>query len=471
LVLPLYDPDDQLMATSSQPSSTSSFAPLIAIVDALNVILASLVAHWLRFGFADMSAKFEVLTGGTALLLVFVLTITGVYDSWRGRRLPPLLKRYTFSLLLTVAVLMAFLVFTKTAIEFSRLWLIYLVALTWLGGTLYRCGYHFYLKRLRSAGKNLRSVLVITSDHHHAKVLFDEREMQQSGYRLVHHVHSSEIERWAHSGQVIEELSKYSVDEVWLDLPLSMGRFIKDIVYALRHVTVDIRFFPDFEDIQLLNHKVSSILGHYAIDISCSPMRGFNRTLKRCEDLVLGILICALVTPVCLAIALLIKFSSPGPVLFKQYRNGQDGRRFKVYKFRSMTVHQEANGTVTQAKPDDPRLTRLGAFLRRTSLDELPQFFNVVQGRMSIVGPRPHALIHNEYYMDLIESYMWRHKVKPGITGLAQIRGYRGLTDTLEKMERRVECDLEYINNWSLWLDLKIITLTVFSIFHNRNAF
>jgi putative colanic acid biosynthesis UDP-glucose lipid carrier transferase len=250
-----------------------------------------------------------------------------------------------------------------------------------------------------------------------------------------------------------------------------MGRFIKDIVYALRHVTVDIRFFPDFEDIQLLNHKVSSILGHYAIDISCSPMRGFNRTLKRCEDLVLGILICALVTPVCLAIALLIKFSSPGPVLFKQYRNGQDGRRFKVYKFRSMTVHQEANGTVTQAKPDDPRLTRLGAFLRRTSLDELPQFFNVVQGRMSIVGPRPHALIHNEYYMDLIESYMWRHKVKPGITGLAQIRGYRGLTDTLEKMERRVECDLEYINNWSLWLDLKIITLTVFSIFHNRNAF
>lgn len=295
--------------------------------------------------------------------------------------------------------------------------------------------------------------------------------MQLSGYQLVHCAHTSEIEAWIRSGQIIAELNKYSVDEVWLDLPLSMGSFIKDIVYAFRHVTLDIRFFPDFEDIQLLNHKVSSILGHYAIDISCTPMSGFNRILKRLEDLVLGTLICILITPVCLVIALLIRFSSPGPVLFKQYRNGRDGKRFKVYKFRSMEVHREANGTVTQAKPGDPRVTRLGGFLRRTSLDELPQFFNVVQGRMSIVGPRPHALAHNEYYMDLMESYMWRHKVKPGITGLAQIRGYRGLTDTLEKMERRVECDLEYINNWSLWLDLKIIALTVFSLFRNKNAY
>lgn len=459
------------MAISSQHSPASSFAPLIAIIDIATVIVASTVAHWMRFGSADMSAKFEVLTGGTALLLVFFLTITHVYDSWRGRRLLTLLKRYTLSLLLTVATLMAFLVFTKTAAEFSRLWLFYLVALTWWGGTIYRCGHHFYLKHLRNSGKNLRSVLIITSDNHHSQTLFDQREMQQSGYRLAHHVHASEIEHWVHSDRMMTELNKYSVDEVWLDLPLSMGSFIKDIVYAFRHVTVDVRFFPDFEDIQLLNHKVSSILGHYAIDISCTPMSGFNRVLKRLEDLSLGTLICILIMPVCLVIALLITISSPGPVLFKQYRNGLDGKRFKVYKFRSMEVHQEANGTVTQAKPDDPRLTRLGTFLRRTSLDELPQFFNVVQGRMSIVGPRPHALIHNAYYMDLIESYMWRHKVKPGITGLAQIRGYRGLTDTLEKMERRVECDLEYINNWSLWLDLKIITLTVFSLFHNKNAF
>ncbi|BBH32127.1 undecaprenyl-phosphate glucose phosphotransferase [Pseudomonas sp. St290] len=150
---------------------------------------------------------------------------------------------------------------------------------------------------------------------------------------------------------------------------------------------------------------------------------------------------------------------------------GINGKHFKVYKFRSMVVHNESGGDVTQASRNDSRVTRIGAFLRRTSLDELPQFFNVLQGRMSIVGPRPHALAHNEYYKDLVESYMQRHKVKPGITGWAQVSGYRGETDTLDKMQKRVEYDLWYIDNWSLWIDMKIIFLTVFKGFVNKNAF
>jgi putative colanic acid biosynthesis UDP-glucose lipid carrier transferase len=158
-------------------------------------------------------------------------------------------------------------------------------------------------------------------------------------------------------------------------------------------------------------------------------------------------------------------------VLFKQHRTGANGKRFKVYKFRSMAVHEEKTGVVSQATKEDPRVTRLGAFLRRTSLDELPQFYNVLQGRMSIVGPRPHALAHNEYYKELVQSYMWRHKVKPGITGWAQVNGLRGETDTLEKMERRVEYDLKYIDNWSLWLDLRIIFLTIFKGFTHKNAY
>jgi putative colanic acid biosynthesis UDP-glucose lipid carrier transferase len=170
-------------------------------------------------------------------------------------------------------------------------------------------------------------------------------------------------------------------------------------------------------------------------------------------------------------IGIAIKLSSPGPVLFKQYRMGINGKHFKVYKFRSMVVHNESGGDVTQASRNDSRVTRVGAFLRRTSLDELPQFFNVLQGRMSIVGPRPHALAHNEYYKDLVESYMQRHKVKPGITGWAQVSGYRGETDTLDKMQKRVEYDLWYIDNWSLWIDIKIIFLTVFKGFVNKNAF
>lgn len=168
---------------------------------------------------------------------------------------------------------------------------------------------------------------------------------------------------------------------------------------------------------------------------------------------------------------LAIALTSKGPVLFKQYRTGINGKRFKVYKFRSMVVHQESSGQVTQACKNDERVTKVGAFLRRTSLDELPQFFNVLQGRMSIVGPRPHALMHNEYYKDLVESYMQRHKVKPGITGWAQVNGYRGQTDTLEKMQKRVEFDLWYIDNWSLGLDLKIILWTVFRGFINKNAY
>lgn len=185
----------------------------------------------------------------------------------------------------------------------------------------------------------------------------------------------------------------------------------------------------------------------------------------------IGSIISLLVLPVCLAIALVIKITSPGPVLFKQYRTGVNGKQFKVYKFRSMRIHEEENGQVTQATKGDSRITPIGAFLRRTSLDELPQFYNVLQGRMSIVGPRPHALAHNEYYKELVESYMRRHKVKPGITGWAQVNGLRGETDTLEKMEKRVEYDLWYIDNWSLWLDLRIIFLTIFKGFINKNAY
>jgi len=418
-----------------------------------------------------MGPKFQVLAGGAGLLLVFCLTITGVYDSWRGRKLMTLLRRYSLSLAVAAAVLTTFLVFTKTSEEFSRLWLAYSIILVWCGGVGYRSLYYFYLKKLRRAGKNLRKIVLISSSTTHAKTAFNPEELREYGYQTVDCISAVQVEKWMQDGRFNTEFNQRTANEVWLDMPLSMGSFIKDIVYELRHSTMDIRFFPDLQDIQLLNHKVSNIVGHYSIDISCTPLSGLNRIVKRTEDLIIGSMICLLITPVCLLIALAIRFSSPGPILFKQYRHGRDGRRFKVYKFRSMEVHQETDGSVTQAQPGDPRVTKLGTFLRRTSLDELPQFVNVLQGRMSIVGPRPHALSHNEYYKDLVESYMWRHKVKPGITGLAQIRGHRGLTDTLDKMEKRVECDLEYINNWSLWLDIKIILLTLAKGIIHKNAF
>ena len=219
-----------------------------------------------------------------------------------------------------------------------------------------------------------------------------------------------------------------------------------------------------------LYSRVEDINGTPIIPIIDTRLTGINTLLKRIEDICFALVILLLISPILICISIAIKLTSEGPVFFKQTRYGLNGKPILVYKFRSMNVME--NGTkVTQAIKNDPRLTPIGGFLRRTSLDELPQFFNVLLGSMSVVGPRPHAAAHNEEYRKLITGYMLRHKVKPGITGLAQIRGWRGETDTLDKMEKRVECDLEYIRTWSLLLDIKIIFLTVFKGFINKAAY
>ncbi|MCX2533910.1 MAG: exopolysaccharide biosynthesis polyprenyl glycosylphosphotransferase [Plesiomonas shigelloides] len=206
------------------------------------------------------------------------------------------------------------------------------------------------------------------------------------------------------------------------------------------------------------------------MSVFSSPFDGIGGFIKRAEDIILGALILLLISPVLLFVAIGVKLSSPGPVLFKQDRYGLGGKCIKVWKFRSMKV-MENSDKVVQATRNDPRVTRFGAFIRRTSLDELPQFFNVLQGSMSIVGPRPHAVAHNEEYRAIVNRYMVRHMVKPGITGLAQINGFRGETDTVDKMEMRVKYDLRYIQTWSLALDIKIIFLTIFKGFVGETAY
>jgi putative colanic acid biosynthesis UDP-glucose lipid carrier transferase len=201
-----------------------------------------------------------------------------------------------------------------------------------------------------------------------------------------------------------------------------------------------------------------------------TPFYGLSGLIKRASDLALASVILLLVLPVMLAIAVGVKLTSPGPILFKQRRYGVDGREIVIYKFRTMSVLEDAD-VIRQATRDDRRVTAFGAFLRRNSLDELPQFINVLQGRMSVVGPRPHAVAHNELYRKLIKSYMIRHKVKPGITGLAQVHGLRGETDTLEKMKERIEYDLAYLRNWSLRLDLQIVWKTIFVVLRKQNAY
>jgi putative colanic acid biosynthesis UDP-glucose lipid carrier transferase len=200
-------------------------------------------------------------------------------------------------------------------------------------------------------------------------------------------------------------------------------------------------------------------------------MVGINRILKAIEDRVLALVMLVLTAPLLMLVAIGVKLSSPGPIIFRQQRHGWDGQPFTLYKFRTMVVHSETDDCVTQACRNDPRVTRFGAFLRRTSLDELPQLINVLQGDMSLVGPRPHAVSHNEYYKNLIEPYRGRARVKPGITGWAQVNGFRGATNALEKMVKRVEYDIYYIENWSLWFDLKIMLLTLVKGFYHENAY
>jgi putative colanic acid biosynthesis UDP-glucose lipid carrier transferase len=260
------------------------------------------------------------------------------------------------------------------------------------------------------------------------------------------------------------------VDLIYITLPMASQPRILKLLDELRDTTASIYFTPDIFLSDLIQARMDAIGDIPVVAICETPFYGINGLIKWASDIVLASTIVVLISPLLLAITIGVKLSSPGPVLFRQRRYGIDGREIIVYKFRTMRVLEDGQ-EIRQVTRDDPRVTPFGAFLRRYSLDELPQFINVLQGRMSVVGPRPHAVAHNEIYRKLIKSYMIRHKVKPGITGLAQVNGLRGETDTLDKMRARIECDLAYLRNWSLRLDLQIVLKTVFVVLKKKNAY
>jgi putative colanic acid biosysnthesis UDP-glucose lipid carrier transferase len=260
------------------------------------------------------------------------------------------------------------------------------------------------------------------------------------------------------------------IKEVFITLPLGSQPRILELLESIQGTTASLFFVPDVFGISIIQGRLQDMNGVPVVGICETPFTGTNELVKRTSDIVLALFILVLISPLLLVLAAGVKLSSPGPAIFRQKRNGLDGSEITVYKFRSMRA-MDNGPVVAQATKDDPRITRFGAFLRKTSLDELPQFFNVLQGRMSIVGPRPHAVAHNELYRELISAYMVRHKVKPGITGWAQVNGLRGETETVDKMKARVEYDLEYLRNWSLGLDLQIIVRTIRVLFVDRNAY
>lgn len=267
-----------------------------------------------------------------------------------------------------------------------------------------------------------------------------------------------------------ELVVKHAIRTVYFVTPLGGSEVIQDVYLRLFDKHISVNWVPDIFSLRLINHSVREIAGIPVLTLSETPLMGMRLFLKNLEDKLLAFLILLFAAPVLAIIALAIKIDSPGPVFFRQERMGWSGESFRIWKFRSMVTHQPADGVVKQAQKNDPRVTRVGAFIRRTSLDELPQLFNVLVGEMSLVGPRPHAIQHDVQYSPDVSGYFARHNIKPGITGLAQVRGLRGETREIDQMIRRVDSDIEYINNWSLWLDFVILARTVLA-FSGKHAY
>lgn len=447
-------------------------------IDWAAIVFAALAAHRLYLGDWNLPAVYGVVIGIVVILAALLFPRFNLYQAWRGASLFDEVRAMTLAWALVLFMLFAFAFTTKMGILFSRGWIGIWSLLGWgalVGGrTLLRAS----LRWLRSHGFNQRSIVIVGAEGLGEEVTRRLLASPWTGLQVVGFFNASSATHAEPGVPVLGSLQDVAayveggrIDQVWIALPLKEQDKVESLLYALRHSAVDIRFIPDIFGFRLLNHSVTEVAGFPVMNLSATPMVGVNRLVKALEDRLLALLILLLISPLMLLIALGVKLTSPGPVLFKQKRLGWDGQPFQVYKFRSMVVHREGGCQLTQAARCDARVTPFGAFLRRTSLDELPQFFNVLQGTMSIVGPRPHAIEHNEQYKELVDDYMLRHKVKPGITGWAQINGWRGGTDTLEKMRKRVEYDLYYIENWSLWFDLRIILLTVFKGFINKNAY
>ena len=448
----------------------------IGLLDFCIVILCAYLAHWIRFDNFFRDPYYDSLIPVGALLFSISAIPLGLYNG--TTKSMESLVRTLATCFIAFSLLFIYLVFSKTSETYSRLWLGYWIASSSFGVLCIRFLFQGLRRWWHSNPKNRKRVLLIGDSNIAWSIINDEKNLNLRGLTVSGFVRTTgepnqNIDRLldVNSDKLEDQVKDSAIEEVWICLPLSQESEVKRIQYELRHTTTNIRQILKTQDLNVLAKPISDFYGISTLDISCSPHRGSKLFLKNLEDYTLGLILFVTMIPLLLVIAVAVKFSSPGPILFKQHRHGVDGRKFKVYKFRTMKLHQEEGGVVTQAVKDDPRVTSVGRFLRRTSLDELPQFFNVLQGRMSIVGPRPHALEHNTYYSELIDSYMRRHMVKPGITGWAQVNGFRGETETLDKMQKRVEYDMYYIENWTVWLDLKTLLLTPYALLRRDRAY
>lgn len=436
---------------------------LIKAFDALVVVVAGLLALHVRQVLdlsiefpADLSGYYGLISAGA---LLFALLASDARRSWRGSQMASMLASVAGQWLLVSALLLLWLFIFKASQEFSRVWF-----LVWVGlgvGLLWlaRLAVYLALRSARRRGLNQKHVALIGSGVLAEQIQRRVSEAGWSGYKIAECLLSP-------SHTELEALAGRQLDEVWLALPIGDEGLLRRTLHELRHTTASIRFVPDLFTMSMVNHGMTEVVGLPMYDLSTTPMTGMNQFAKWLEDKVLSSLILLMISPLMILLALGVKLTSPGAVFYRQERIGLNNKPFDMLKFRSMPVDTEKSG-VQWGGSAAKATTRFGQFIRKTSLDELPQFINVLKGDMSIVGPRPERPMFVDQFKDEIPNYMKKHLVKAGITGWAQVHGWRGDTD----LKTRIEYDLYYIEHWSLWLDLKIIVMTVFKGFVNKNAY
>jgi putative colanic acid biosynthesis UDP-glucose lipid carrier transferase len=448
------------------------------LLDAGIIIITLWMSHRLyKFGISDHNIVAVVLAVSS---FYFIAEAKGMYASWRTGSVVFEISNLVMAWGMVVVAIVMLAFMSKTSASFSRRVMMTWFVLAPFGLVMARMIVRMVLRELRRTGRNIRTLAVIGANAQAVRLIEKSQGAPWMGmlpigiYDDVGGEPAPDATRTYLKGSVADLIQKArlgQVDYIYIALSMQQENRIMELANAFADTTASVYVIPDMFISGLLHARWTNFHGMPAIRIYETPFMGVDGMIKRLEDLLLGLLFMMITIVPMVVIAMAIKLTSPGPVIFKQRRYGLNGELVHVWKFRSMSVCEDGNNHFQQARKGDARITPLGAFMRKTSLDELPQFINVLQGTMSVVGPRPHPIALNEQYRRLIHGYMLRHKVKPGITGWAQANGWRGETDTLEKMQKRVEFDLEYIQNWSLWLDFKIIWKTILGGFRGKNAY
>jgi Undecaprenyl-phosphate glucose phosphotransferase len=471
--MPLFRPP-------SRKEAASLIVGLVGIADIIAVAASGVFAFMLRANNQELPGYYAIAIAAGALLTINTNHIAGLYNFDDLRRFTTQAVKLSGTWSVVALLLVAASYATKTSEDYSRIWTITWFFLGYAGMVLARVFAVRQIDGWYEEGRLARRVAIVGAGEKGARLIAHLKAMPEADIELVG-VYDDRATRVAADLQgvplrgKIEDLvaltRREQIDEIIIALPGQAGDRLHHVLEQLRTVTVDVKLCPDTVGVHLPMLGIDYLGGLAFLNIHRHALSGWNRIFKGVEDRVLAAIGIVVLSPLLMLIALAIKLDSKGPVFFKQRRLGFNNDEFSVLKFRSMSVTEDDPAAIAQATRQDPRVTRIGALLRRTSLDELPQLFNVLRGEMSLVGPRPHAVAHNSQYAEIIDQYLGRHRVKPGITGWAQINGLRGETDTLEKMRRRVEYDLYYIDHWSLWFDLRILLLTPFVGFVNKNAY